>query len=172
MNVTRKYPCFRVRSLLMRWLLMLLLVACVPARVAPGTIATTPPRPTTPAIVSRVVDGDTLDVEIDGQVERIRLIGIDTPEIGDCYGVQAAAHVIELLPAGIPITLERDTSQRDRYGRLLRYVYLEGEMINEQLVTSGFARAATYPPDVRYQPRFVAGQQEARSNKAGLWSRC
>ena len=123
------------------------------------------------AVVARVVDGDTIVLE-DGR--KVRYIGIDTPEtkhpskpVG-CYGQEAAAFNKQLVD-GQTVRLEKDISETDRYGRLLRYVYVGETMINETLVREGYARASTYPPDVKYQTLFQAAQTQARGAKRGLW---
>jgi len=128
--------------------------------------------------VTRVIDGDT--IEISGG-QKVRYIGIDTPETVDpnqptgCFGKEASLKNQELVLAR-QVRLEKDISETDRFGRLLRYVYLtENEkeiMINEELVKLGFALSSTYPPDVKYQDLFNAAQSQARENNRGLWSSC
>lgn len=118
--------------------------------------------------VSRVIDGDTVELE-DGK--RLRLIGIDTPEKGDCYSQEATNKAKELLE-GQEVTLEKDVSETDRYGRLLRYIWKGETLINEQLVKEGYASSYSYPPDIKYQDRMVAAQKEARDGNKGLWSAC
>lgn len=127
------------------------------------------------ALVRAVVDGDTIEVELEGgTVERVRYIGIDTPETVhpskpvECFGREASARNKELV-GGKEVLLERDTSDRDRYGRLLRYVYVGGALVNEALVGGGFAHASPYPPDVRYEARFRNAERQAREERAGLW---
>ena len=125
----------------------------------------------------RVVDGDTIDVLIDGRQLRVRYIGIDTPETVDprrpveCFGREASARNRELVE-GKTVGLERDVSETDRFGRLLRYPWVEGEMVNARLVEEGYATASTFPPDVRYAELFVSLQDEARQARRGLWSAC
>ena len=123
------------------------------------------------ALVSKVVDGDTIRLS-DGR--KVRYIGIDTPEtvhptkaIG-CYGQEASAKNKELVLNQI-VALEKDVSETDRYGRLLRYVYLDGIMINDLLVKAGYARVSTYPPDVKYQAIFSASEKIAQEQNLGLW---
>lgn len=121
--------------------------------------------------VERVVDGDTLALATGAKV---RLIGVDTPEVHgktDYYGKEASAFTKSLLD-GREVWLFRDVSEADRYGRLLRYVFLPDDplMVNERLVREGYARPATYPPDVAMAGRFVAAEQDARSAGAGLWA--
>ena len=125
------------------------------------------------ANVSRVVDGDTIEVSpaIDG-IEDVRLIGVDTPETYggvEPYGRQASAFTESAL-AGQRVALEFDVETVDQYGRLLAYVYLpDGSMFNETLVRQGYAQVATFPPNVRYTDRFLAAQEQARLEGAGLW---
>jgi micrococcal nuclease len=123
--------------------------------------------------VSRVVDGDTIELE-NGQ--KVRYIGIDTPETVDprrdpqCFGKEASLRNKELVE-NKEVYLEKDVSETDRYGRLLRYIYVEenGVSVNEQLVKEGYAAASSYPPDVKYQEKFRIAEQEARNNQKGLW---
>jgi micrococcal nuclease len=122
-----------------------------------------------------VVDGDTIKVRLEGEEYTLRYIGIDAPETVhpdrpvEPMGPEAAAANASLVE-GQSVFLERDLRQADRYGRLLRYVYLpDGTMVNEELVRLGYALSSSYPPDVRYQDRLVAAQQEAREAGRGLW---
>lgn len=123
------------------------------------------------ALVLRVIDGDTIEL-IGGH--KVRYIGIDTPETKhpnkpvECYGEEAYLKNKELV-AGKMVKLEKDVSETDRYGRLLRYVYVEGKMINKELVKQGYAKVVSYPPDVKYQDEFLKLEQQARLNKMGLW---
>ena len=127
--------------------------------------------------VVRVVDGDTIDVEIDGKIERVRYIGIDTPETVDprkpvqCFGVEASKKNKELVE-GKMVRLEKDITDRDKYKRLLRYVWLGDALINEMLVSQGYATSYSYPPDVKYQDLFVAAEKKASEDKLGLWTAC
>jgi micrococcal nuclease len=129
------------------------------------------------ARVTRVVDGDTIDVELEGETVRIRYIGMDTPETVDpgspveCYGPQAGERNQALVEGRI-VELEKDVSETDRFGRILRYVYVDGLMVNEELVLGGFANVATFPPDVTYQERFAAAETQAREARRGLWGGC
>ncbi len=125
-------------------------------------------------LVTRVVDGDT--VEIEGG-EKVRYIGMNTPESVDprravqCFGKEASAHNKKFVE-GKRVRLEPDVEDRDKYHRLLRYVWLGDTMINEQLVTDGYAQVMTIPPNVKYVERFKQAQIEAREAKRGLWSAC
>lgn len=135
------------------------------------------------AQVTNVVDGDTLDVLINGKQYRIRIIGVDTPETKHpsqpvmCFGVEATQKTQELIAlADSQVLLEKDVSETDRYDRLLRYVWLKHpdgtRMLNEELVKWGYAQVSTYPPDVKYQELFLASQREAREQSRGLWAAC
>jgi micrococcal nuclease len=125
-------------------------------------------------MVKRVVDGDTIELE---NGERVRYIGIDTPETVhptqeiQCYGVQASNKNKELVE-GKKIRLEKDISEKDRFGRLLRYVYIDDIFVNEFLVREGYAKVSTYPPDVKYQEIFLTAENNARENNRGLWQEC
>ncbi|TFE03380.1 thermonuclease family protein [Jeotgalibacillus sp. R-1-5s-1] len=125
--------------------------------------------------VTYVVDGDTLDVQFDdGSEERIRLLLIDTPEtkhpsLGvQPYGPEASEFTSRL--EGERVELELDVSERDRYGRLLAYVWHNDEMFNEKLLEQGLARIAVYPPNTRYVDEFRAIEEKARSEGVGIWS--
>jgi micrococcal nuclease len=132
------------------------------------------------ASVVRVVDGDTLVVDIDGVEERVRLIGIDTPESVapdrpvECYGKEASERMEELVPPGTPIHLARDIEARDQYERLLAYVYRadDGLHVNLDQVVGGYAEASSYPPNTALQPEFDHAQRQAREADAGLWGAC
>ena len=132
------------------------------------------PRGLTEARVTRVVDGDTIVVEIDGSEYTLRYIGIDAPEtvkpnapVG-CFGPEANAFNKQLVE-GETVGLETDNSDTDDFGRLLRYVWLGGEMVNATLVEGGFARAKRYPPDTRNNSLFESLEQAARDAGRGLW---
>ena len=119
--------------------------------------------------VVRVIDGDT--IEIAGGAH-VRYIGIDTPETYpkvEFYGPEAKAKNIELVEGKL-VTLEKDVSETDKYGRLLRYVYVDGIFVNGELVRLGYAEAVAYPPDTRYQWQLEQLEKEAKSAKRGLWS--
>ena len=122
-------------------------------------------------MVELVIDGDTIEV---GGGIRVRLIGIDTPETVDpsrpvgCYGKEASNFTKSQLE-GKEVKLEKDVSETDRYGRLLRYIWVGDSLFNETLVKEGYAQSSTFPPDVKYQERFVTAQAEARNDKKGLW---
>ncbi len=116
--------------------------------------------------VKRVIDGDTIVLE-DGH--KVRYIGIDTPEIKDCYFQEAKTKNQELVE-GKEIALEKDVSETDRYKRLLRYIWVGEILVNKTLVREGYAQASTYPPDVRYQPDLISAQKQAQAEGLGIWS--
>ena len=125
-------------------------------------------------LVTKVIDGDT--IEIEGKY-KVRYIGIDTPETKDpnkkkqCFGEQASQEN-KALVEGKRVQLEKDVSDVDKYGRLLRYVYVDDIFVNEYLVKNGYARAVSYPPDVKYQDVFKEAERIAREENKGLWSKC
>lgn len=121
--------------------------------------------------VTRVIDGDTIVLE-DGQV--VRYIGIDTPEVSqgtECFAKESTNKNKELVE-GKMIRMEKDISETDRYKRLLRYVWVGDLFVNDYLVRQGFAKAYTYPPDVKYSKQFVESEKYARGNNLGLWGKC
>lgn len=130
--------------------------------------------------VVRVIDGDTIDVDLDGGRERVRLIGVDTPESVapqrpvQCYGAEASDHTKELLPAGTIVRLERDEVGRDQYDRLLAYVYRADDdlLVNLDLIEGGFADAVTYGDNEALYDTFVAAESVARADGVGLWGAC
>ena len=121
--------------------------------------------------VVKVVDGDTIKLS-DGRT--LRYIGIDTPETVDprkaiqCYGKEASDKNKELVE-GKEVRLEKDVSEKDKYGRSLRYVYLGDTLVNDYLVRNGYAKSSSYPPDIKHQDQFREAEQEARENKLGMW---
>jgi len=123
------------------------------------------------AIVAKVIDGDTIVLE---NGKTLRYIGIDTPEVSqgtECFADESTEKNKELV-LGKEVRLEKDVSETDRYGRLLRYVYVANTFINEILVYEGYATAATYPPDVKYSQLFKEAEKDARENSKGLWGKC
>lgn len=126
------------------------------------------------ARVVRVIDGDTIEIE---GGEKVRYIGIDTPETVDprksvqCFGLEASNKNKELI-GGKMVRLEKDITDRDKYNRILRYVWVGGVFVNLELIKQGFAYSYSYPPDVKYQDQFIKAQQEAREAERGLWSVC
>jgi micrococcal nuclease len=145
----------------------------------PGPGASPSPAPSREqATVTEVVDGDTIRVRLaSGQVETVRYIGVDTPETVQpntpvqCFGPEATARNRQLVE-GKTVELEKDVTERDRFGRLLRYVFVGGAHIGEVLVREGYARSVAYPPDTKYQTALDAAQREAQQAGRGLWSAC
>lgn len=148
-----------------------------PTTIVKPTIATDP----TLHRVTKIIDGDTVEIET-GQ--KVRYIGIDTPEMkatktkSSCFGAEAKQRNQQLVE-GKTVQLKKDVSEVDRYGRLLRYIYLydetaskEGQFINDTLVREGYAHAVTFPPDVAFAEQFRAAEQEARNKSIGLWTTC
>jgi len=139
--------------------------------------------------VTRVVDGDTLTIYYNNKKENVRLVGIDTPESRDnskarrdadrtgrdlqvitSQGKRAAAFVKSLVGKGSVLEIEFDVERRDRYGRLLAYLYLsDGRMLNEEIVRAGYASVMTIPPNGKYKDRFLKAYREARESRVGLW---
>ena len=146
-----------------------------PTPQAPALTPTPEPPTATPtsgrteARVTSVIDGDTIEVELDGQTYRLRYIGIECPEPGQ-YGCEQATQANRQLVEGKTVRLEKDVSETDQYGRLLRYVYVGGIFVNAELVRSGYATAWTYPPDVAHSDLFVQLEGEAREAGHGLWA--
>ena len=132
------------------------------------------------AVVTSVVDGDTIHARIAGRDEKVRLIGIDTPEthgpggLRECFGTEATARTKALLPPGTPVNLVRDAEPRDRYGRLLAYVYRADDdvFVNLTLAREGYAAALTLPPNVAHADEFVAAAADARRAGRVLWAKC
>ena len=140
-------------------------------------------------VIKKVIDGDTLRVLYDGKEEKLRLIGMDAPEsrINPRAEKQSASETKELqtilkmgrgatnfvrslVKPGDRLKIEFDVVKRDRYQRLLGYVYLSnGKMLNEEIVKAGYANLLTIPPNVRYQGRFIEAHVEAREHKRGFW---
>ena len=129
------------------------------------------------SLVTRVVDGDTIIVLINGVSEKVRLIGVDTPETVDprrpvqCFGKEASAFTKALLENKL-VRLETDSSQgdKDKYGRLLRYVYLGDILVNEKIIAEGYGHEYTYRTPYRYQSKFKLAQKEAEGAQNGLWA--
>ena len=146
---------------------------------APPAGPTTTAAVETNAVIDHVVDGDTVDVRIAGRTERVRLIGINTPETKDprrpveCYGPEASALTTLLLPAGTGVRLERDAEARDDYGRLLAYVRRsDGLFVNLELARQGAAVVLSIRPNTAYAAVIAAAADEARRARRGLWGAC
>jgi len=163
-----------------------LATATVTVLVAAGCReASTPSTATGPsgpgeARVTRVIDGDTIEVDLAGHTEKVRLLGIDTPETHhptkpvQCFGQEASDHTADLLATGTDVRLERDDEERDDYGRLLAYVYrsADGLFVNLDLVQGGYASLLTIKPNTAHLADLSAAEAAARSHDLGLWGRC
>lgn len=132
------------------------------------------------ATVKEVVDGDTIDIAIGGKTERVRLIGINTPETKhptkgvECFGPEASAYTEQLLPKGTALRVERDVEARDKYGRLLLYVYIANSnvFVNLDLVTNGYARPMVFEPNTAHKADFAQSATQAELRNVGLWQAC
>ncbi|HEX2040844.1 MAG TPA: thermonuclease family protein [Acidimicrobiales bacterium] len=168
------------RSWLRRGLLPVGIALFAGAACNRAPAAVDPVLPPDVGVVTRVVDGDTLRLRLARRHETVRLIGIDTPESVrprapvECFGREAARRLRSLVPPGTQVRLERDVELRDRYDRLLAYVFRrrDGLFVNEALARDGFARTATIPPNQAYVDRFVDAVTDARAAERGLWHAC
>jgi micrococcal nuclease len=132
------------------------------------------------ATLKGVVDGDTIDIAIGGKTERVRLIGINTPETKhptkgvECYGPEASAYTEQLLPKGTKLRVERDVEARDKYGRLLLYVYIANSnvFVNMDLVMNGYARPMVFEPNTAHRADFAQAATQAELRNVGLWQAC
>ena len=132
------------------------------------------------ATVTEVVDGDTVDLRLDGATERARLLGIDTPETVkrdapvECFGPEASARTKALLPPGTAVVVQRDREPRDRYGRLLVYLWRRRDQlfVNGSLVSDGYARTLSIAPNTSRQADLAARSAAARAAGVGLWATC
>jgi micrococcal nuclease len=160
-----------------------LVVATLAAAALAGACAAganTADAPPGAATVVEIIDGDTLVARIGHAEEHVRLIGIDTPELHkpnapvECYGQEASDHLAVLLPVGTAITLVRDAEARDRYGRLLAYVYRASDdlFVNLDLAADGYAAALTIEPNVAHEADIAAAVDAARAAGLGLWGAC
>jgi micrococcal nuclease len=123
------------------------------------------------AKVTHVIDGDTIEIE-GGQ--RVRYIGIDAAEVYPkplCFSGEALAENRKLV-LGKVVRLEKDQSETDKYGRLLRYVFIDNVFVNNELVKKGFAKVMAVPPDVKYENKFSESEKSAKENNLGLWGKC
>lgn len=146
------------------------------AAVTPATALSTatldsgprrPARDTAECIVTRIVDGDTIDCRGLG---RVRLIGIDAPEATQRpFAAAATSALTAILRTGSRAQIEQDVEARDRYGRTLGYVWLDGKQVNWMMIRAGWTVLLTYPPNVRYVEFYTRAQQRAREEKLGLW---
>jgi endonuclease YncB( thermonuclease family) len=161
----RFVPCRRALAPL-AWALLLLTLAL------PALAAGRPPAGAVPATLVAVIDGDTLDVLVNDKLERVRYIGIDTPERGQ-PGYRAATEANRALVTSAPLYLVKDVSERDKTqsARLLRYVYLsDGRLVEGELVAGGWAAPVEYPPDVRFARTYRELAVQAARQRLGFWS--
>ena len=127
-----------------------------------------------------VIDGDTVDIEINGRTERVRLIGVNTPETKhptkpiECFGPEASAYMTQLLPKGTDVRIERDTEARDRYGRMLLYLYRNSDnlFINLDLISRGYGTPMSIEPNTFHRNDFVHAAALAEASNVGLWKAC
>jgi micrococcal nuclease len=156
------------------------LVCCATSCGAVRGLSGRRPSDATHATVEHVVDGDTVDLTFSTGTERVRLLGIDTPETVkpntpvQCFGPEASARTKALLAPGVPVRVTRDAEARDRYGRLLLYVYrsADGMFVNQALVVEGYARILSIAPNTAHAAELSASAASARRAGRGLWSRC
>ncbi|WP_315093239.1 thermonuclease family protein [uncultured Cellulomonas sp.] len=133
------------------------------------------PDPVPMAVVTNVVDGDTIDVRYEGEEQRVRLLNINTPETVDpdkdveCLGPEASDYLKHLLPAGTKVKLEFDQELHDRFGRLLAGVFLNGTLVNAEIARQGLGAAVLYEPNDRFYDEVEAASQEAFDAKQGLY---
>lgn len=122
------------------------------------------------AKVTRVIDGDTIVIDT-GQ--KVRYIGMNTPEVetSECFATEAT-QINKNLVLGKEIKLEKDVSDVDKYGRLLRYVYIGDTFVDDYLLKNGYAKIMTVPPDIKYKDEFLQSEKYARENNLGLWGNC
>ena len=163
-------------------LLILALVGCAANPTVHSGTSPDPDRALSgaAATVVEVVDGDTVVVEMSNRTERLRLIGIDTPEApggflpAECYGEEATAYTKSLVPEGTEVRLTRDTEARDRYDRLLAYVHRAGDglFVNLEIAANGYAEALVIEPNTIHADSFYAAAANARDQGLGLWSEC
>jgi micrococcal nuclease len=166
------------------WLLVVVISAAAGLAVLDGGGERRPPAALGPNValgtrVVEVVDGDTVKVALDGRRERVRYIGVDTPESRrpgtpvECFAKAATAYNRRLV-GGQAVTVRTDVEPRDRYGRLLAYVYRrrDGLFVNAALVREGYATVLTIPPNVAHAEEFVRLQRLARQARRGLWHIC
>jgi micrococcal nuclease len=131
------------------------------------------------ATVVGAIDGDTIDVRLrNGRVERVRILGADTPEVKDprkpvqCFGPEASAYTHSVMTPGRRISLETDVETRDKYGRLLAYVYVHGKRYEDELLRLGYARLLVIPPNDLHARALLRAELSAKTARRGLWSAC
>lgn len=130
--------------------------------------------------ITHVIDGDTVDIDIHGHNERVRLIGVNTPETKhptkpiECFGPEASAYLTTLLPPGTTVRVERDAEARDRYGRMLLYLYRDSDnlFVNLDLVARGYGTPMSIEPNTFHRNDFVRAASQAEAANVGLWKAC
>ncbi len=163
----------RARLITLAALVAALLAGC-------GLVGSGDPAPAGTGTVTHVVDGDTVEVRLGRRTERVRLLGIDTPETVkpgapvDCFGPEASARTKALLPDGTEVRLTRDTEARDRFDRLLAYLVRARDdlFVNRALVADGYARTLSIEPNDAHRADLAAAEREARAAGRGLWGAC
>ncbi len=135
--------------------------------------------PSDVASVIKVIDGDTVILRLQGAIETVRLIGVDTPEtvhptkLVECFGPEASAFTHSVLKPETQVRVQRDVEARDRYQRLLVYLYLiDGTFVNQELLQLGFARTMNIAPNTVFATNFASIETAARKNQIGLWLKC
>lgn len=179
-RAARRRPVRRWPALLATGAVALTLIACT-GRGGVDPVAAPGGGTALPATIAGAVDGDTVDLRFaDGHRDRARLLGIDTPETVkpdhpvDCFGPEASDRTKALLPEGTPVLVQRDEEARDRYGRLLVYVWrrADGVFVNRSLVADGYATTLSIAPNTAHQADLSAAAAAARAEGRGLWGRC
>lgn len=150
-------------------LLTLTICSCAGSKTLPDDIAD----------VIRVIDGDTVVLNLQGSTETVRLIGVNTPETVhptkpvECFGPEASLFMHQLLQPKTRVRVQRDIEARDRYQRLLVYIYLaDGTFVNSELLRLGFARTMSIAPNTAFATKFAAIESAAQQNRIGLWLAC
>ena len=159
---------------------LLLLVLFMYATMLSSCSTTSSSQDPNAATVRSVIDGDTIDISISGRTERVRLIGINTPETKhptkgiECFGPEASAYLEQLLPKGTRLRVERDIEARDIYGRLLLYIYVADTdlFVNLELVARGFAQPMVFEPNTAHKLEFAQAATQAERSNIGMWQAC
>ena len=163
----------QMRGVIASFALLIVLASC--------SGSSTPPNGQADLVeIAHVIDGDTVDIDINGRTERVRLIGVDTPETKhptkpiECFGPEASAYLTQLLPKGTAVRIERDVEARDRYGRMLLYLYLGSNnlFINLDLVARGYGTPMSIEPNTFHRNDFVRAAAQAEAANVGLWKAC
>jgi micrococcal nuclease len=159
---------------------LLFLLLCICATMLSSCSTASSSQDPNAATVRSVIDGDTIDISISGRTERVRLIGINTPETKhptkgiECFGPEASAYLEQLLPKGTRLRVERDIEARDIYGRLLLYIYVAdtGLFVNLELVARGFAQPMVFEPNTAHKLEFAQAATQAERSNIGMWQAC